>query len=149
MNSPWVRLLLVALVCGAIGFFLGRSCMGCGGCSKGRSSCRAEASCGHGGGQGASCCKDKAACRQGGGHHEGGCCKGKAACGHGGHGENGAHGEDKAHIIIQDLKAKNFQGDTTIAIEGGTVHVKRTGDQMEVKVEMTDSVKKTVEVHAH
>lgn len=62
---------------------------------------------------------------------------------------HGGHGEDNAHIIIQGLKAKNFQGDTTIAIDGGTVHVKRTGDQMEVKVEMTDSVKKTVEVHAH
>lgn len=62
---------------------------------------------------------------------------------------HGGHGEDKAHIIIEDLKAKNFQGDTTITIEGGTVHVKRTGDQMEVKVEMTDSVKRTVEVHAH
>lgn len=62
---------------------------------------------------------------------------------------HGGHGEDKAHIIIQDLKATNFQGDTTIAIDGGNVHVKRTGDQMEVKVEMTDSVKKTVEVHAH
>lgn len=148
MNSPWVRLLLIALVCGAIGFFLGRSCRGCGGCEKGRSSCHAEASCGHGGGH----CKDKAACSHG---ESGGCCKGKASCCHSGrgehdgHGMHGGHGEDKAHIIIQELKTKNFQGDTTISIEGGTVHVKRTGEQMEVKVEMTDSVKKTVEVHAH
>lgn len=154
MNSPWVRLLLIALVCGAIGFFLGRTTRGCGGCSKGRASCHAEASCGHGGGHGASC-HGGGACCKGGGHGGDGCCKGKASCEHGGHGEHhghamhGGHGEDKVHVVIQDLKAKNFQGDTTVAIEGGTVQVKRTGEQMEVKVEMSDSVKKTVEVHAH
>ena len=54
--------------------------------------------------------------------------------------------------IIDGLKEKNFQGDTTISIDGGTVHVTRTGDKMEVKVEMKDSLEveeKTVEVHAH
>ena len=53
------------------------------------------------------------------------------------------------HTIIDGLKASNFQGDTTITVDGGTVKVKRTGDQMEVKVEMSDStrvVEKTVEV---
>jgi len=60
-------------------------------------------------------------------------------------------GDDKVHVIIDGLKEKNFQGDTTISIDGGTVNIKRTGDKMEVKVEMKDSVtvEKTVEVHAH
>jgi hypothetical protein len=64
-----------------------------------------------------------------------------------------AHGDgdsdDKVHTVIDGLKASNFQGDTTINIEGGTVNVKRTGDKMEVKVEMRDSVKveHTVEMH--
>lgn len=97
-----------------------------------------------------------ACCKGAGGHHGGGhgaCCKGGHGEGHGeGHG-NGHHfkGDDKVHAIIDGLKEKNFQGDTTISIEGGTVHVNRTGDKMEVKVEMKDSVsvERTVEVHAH
>lgn len=47
------------------------------------------------------------------------------------------------------LVARNFQGDTTVAIDGGTVNVKRTGEKMEVKVELRDSVSKTVEVNTH
>ena len=71
------------------------------------------------------------------------CCKG-------GHGEGHAHGDAGVHAVIDGLKASNFQGDTTITIDGGTVNVKRTGDKMEVKVEMSDSARveeKTVEVH--
>lgn len=60
-----------------------------------------------------------------------------------------AHGEGKAQVVIDGLVARNFQGDTTVAIDGGTVNVKRSGDKMEVKVEMRDSVSKTVEVHTH
>ena len=61
----------------------------------------------------------------------------------------GHAGEGQAHAVIQGLKDSNFQGDTTIAIEGGTVNVKRSGDKMEVKVEMENSTGaevKTVEV---
>lgn len=86
-------------------------------------------------------------CRKGVKLGEDACCKG----GHGaGHGHMGT-GDDKVHVIIDGLREKNFQGDTTINIEGGTVRIKRTGEEMEVKVLMSDSVKveKTVEVHAH
>ncbi len=75
---------------------------------------------------------------------------GKGACCKGGHSEG--HGDANVHAVIMGLKDANFQGDTTIAIEGGTVNVQRTGDKMEVKVEMRDSTEKTVTVdveHAH
>ena len=91
------------------------------------------------------------ACCKGGMHGEGkgACCMGE---GHEGASCHMGMGEDNVHVIIDGLKEKNFQGDTTISIDGGTVHVTRTGDKMEVKVEMKGSLKveeKTVEVHAH
>ena len=90
------------------------------------------------GGHGKACC--------GGGHGDmGGCKSGKGPGMCSAHGE----GEDNVHTVIDGLKASNFQGDTTINIQGGTVNVKRTGEKMEVKVEMRDSVQmeRTVEVH--
>lgn len=171
MNSPWVKLLLVALLFTAIGFFIGRHCgMWCGsghGCGD-RGSCHASAGCGHGDAKGGSCCKGGSGGSHGsckGGHasscrhvgseeHSGGksCCKGGHGEGHDhGHGEHGHDdGDAQVHAIIDGLKSSNFQGDTTITIDGGTVNVKRAGEQMEVKVEMRDStrvVEKTVEVH--
>ncbi|MEO8066131.1 MAG: hypothetical protein ABI599_00420 [Flavobacteriales bacterium] len=150
-----MKLLLVALLFSIGGFFLGRHWSGCGhGCGD-MGSCHGNAGCMHGTGDmhGASCCKGGHG--EGMGHGEG---AGKSCCkGHGdehgeGHGEGMFEGndDDQAHLIIKGLKDADFQGDTTIAIDGGTVHVKRDGHKMEVQVEMADSAKTTatsVEVH--
>lgn len=165
MNNPWVKILVFGLLFGIGGFLIGRCCGGgChkGGCDK-EAACHGKGACSEGGAEaGKDCCK-------GGGHHGGhgscgkaqGSCKGACKGDCGGHcggacGEGGKacckgmmHGDDKAQVVIDGLVARNFQGDTTVAIDGGTVNVKRTGDKMEVKVEMRDSVSKTVEVHAH
>ncbi len=164
MNNPWLKILVFGLLFGIGGFLIGRSCgHGCGhkggGCHKEMSCCK-DGACEHGG----SCCTEGGKCDKAGCDHTammGG--HGKACC-MGGHSEGGSckggmgpgmcsargEGEDKVHTVIDGLKASNFQVDTTINIEGGTVNVKRTGDKMEVKVEMRDSLKveeKTVEVH--
>ncbi len=164
MNNPWLKILVFGLLFGIGGFLIGRCCGGgCGhdrgGCHKEMSCCK-DGQCEHGG----SCCKEGGKCDKAGCDHAAmmGGHGGKACC-MGGHGSMGsckggkgpgmcsAHdeGDDKVHAVIDGLKASNFQGDTTITIEGGTVNVKRTGDKMEVKVEMRDSVKveKTVDVH--
>ncbi len=158
MNTNWSKILLFSLLSFALGFLVARTCCGGGSCHKGGSACHSESRCDHGGGcctEGGACDKDGCdhkmggACCKGGGHGEGkgACCKGGQEHGHGhmdGH-------DDKVHVIIEGLKEKNFQGDTTISIDGGAVHVTRTGDKMEVKVEMKESVtvEKKVEVHAH
>ena len=61
-------------------------------------------------------------------------------------------GDAEAHAIVKKIKASNFEGDTTVAIEGGTIKIHKEGDQMKVQVELSDSTRteeKTVEVHAH
>jgi hypothetical protein len=131
MNNQWVKILVFGLLFGIGGYLIGRTCgRGCvdrGGC-HGEMSCRGDH---HGKGQG---------------HHD------KKACCADGH-DAGGHGEghdDRVHAIIHGLKDANFQGDTTINGDGCTVTVSRHGDKMEVKVEMSDSMKveeKTVEVH--
>lgn len=67
-----------------------------------------------------------------------------------GHGEG--HDDHGVHAIVKDLEAANFQGDTTITIPGGSVNVVRTGDKIEVKVNVQDSVKKELSMgveHSH
>ena len=156
MNNRY-KVLFFCLLSFLLGWAVSHFCChgGChrGGCDKDGMECHGKSMCDHGGGcctEGGHC--DKAdcdhkmggACCHGMGGHEGGmkggCCK------------MGMGDDDKVHVIIDGLKEKNFQGDTTISIDGGTVNVSRHGDKMEVKVEMKDSVKveeKTVEVHAH
>lgn len=132
MNTNWAKILLFSLISFALGFAICCLCCLGGGCHSG-GSCEM----GMGGGHGSACA-----------HGGGGACmhggEGKAACCKGGHGD--AHSDDGIHTIVSGLEAANFQGDTTIAIEGGTVNVQRTGDKMEVKVEMRDSTEKTVTV---
>ena len=53
----------------------------------------------------------------------------------------GKGGDASAHAVVEKLTAANLQGDTTVAIQGGTVQVGRHGGKVEVKGEMTDSVK--------
>ena len=159
MNTNWSKILLFSLLSFALGFLIARTCCGGGGCHKSGGACHGESRCEHGGG----CCAESGTCDKAGCDHTmgGACCKGgmhgevKGACCKGEH-EGGSGpmgmGEDNVHVIIDGLKEKNFQGDTTISIDGGSVHVTRTGDKMEVRVEMKDSLKveeKTVEVHAH
>jgi hypothetical protein len=60
------------------------------------------------------------------------------------------HGDDPAKAIVAKLEAANFQGDTTIAVPGGTVKVSRKGTRTEVMVDIRDSVaveEKVVEHH--
>lgn len=150
MNSPWMKLLLVALLFTIGGFFIGRHWGGCShGCGDtghghGSTQCMHGEGDGHGG---KSCCKSGH--DEGMGHGEGG---GKACCkSHGnGHGEGQDDADSQTQVIIKGLKDADFQGDTTIAIDGGTVHVKRDGQKINVQVDMADSAKAkstTVEVH--
>ncbi len=139
MNTNWSKILLFILLSFALGFLVAHCCMrhcghrgGCGG----ERGCEMREGCEHGGMKG-DCCK---------GGHEGcehGEMKGGKCC------TMDMHGNDKVHTICEGLEAKNFQGDTTIKVEGGTVDISRHGDKMEVKVQMTDSVKKEVEVEVH
>jgi len=150
MNTNWAKILLFSLLSFALGVILCMlMCGRCGGGSCGtKSECHKEMSCMHGGmgscghgahgmGHGGSCTGDcKGTCD--------GSCKGKcgqgsgAACCKGGGG--GHHGEGPAHGIVKELEAADFQGDTTIAIDGGSVNVKRSGNRTEVRVMMQDSV---------
>jgi hypothetical protein len=153
MTTNWSKILLFSLLSFALGFLVARTCCHEGACDKGAAECHGKSMCDHGG----ACCSGEGTCDKAGCDHKmgGACCKGgghgegKGACCKGGHGHMDA--DDQVHVIIDGLKEKNFQGDTTIAIDGGTVHVNRSGDKMEVKVEMIDSLKveKTVEVHTH
>jgi hypothetical protein len=142
MNTNWSKILLFTLLGFALGYIVCRlscgNCHGGGGCHGGmEASCHGGMSmCDHGG----TCCSGKDShCEKAGCDHKmgGACCKG------GGHGTS--HGEERVKVIVADLEKTGFQGDTTIAIEGGTVSVSRTGDSTLVKVEMT----KAEEHHDH
>jgi hypothetical protein len=127
MNTNWSKILLFSLLFLVLGAVIGHMITyhmmrGChhGGCGM-------KESCGHGGGM----------------HHgsgKGSCCAG----GSHGHGEGRGHDDHGVHVIVHQLEEANFQGDTTIAIDGGSVNVKREGDKTEVRVEVRDSTEKTV-----
>ncbi len=126
MNTNWAKVLLFSLLSFALGVIL---CMlMCGRCGGGwcgtKSACTKDAQCAHGA---------MGSCGHG-AHGMGACCKGGA------HGMEGHHGDGPAHGIVKELEAADFQGDTTIAIEGGTVNVKRSGNRTEVRVMMQDSI---------
>lgn len=156
MNTNWSKILVFGLLFGIAGYFIGRSCSGaCGrdraGCHREMSCCDKDGNCVHGG----SCCKPGGHCEKAGCEHAAmmeshgkACCKG--GHGHSEHGSSAAGVE--AEAIVHELKKSGFQGDTTIAISGGTVQVTRTGDKCEVRVNVQDSVKKEVvvrEEHRH
>jgi hypothetical protein len=44
----------------------------------------------------------------------------------------------EVEVIIERLSADGFEGDTTIAIPGGEARITRTGDNIEVSVEIED-----------
>lgn len=157
MNTNWSKILVFGLLFGIAGFFIGRCCgKDCGGdrggCHKQMACCDKDGNCEHG----SSCCKPGGKCEKAGCDHaarmDG---HGKACC-KGGHGK-GHHADDhaadtEAEAIVQRLKDAGFQGDTTIAITGGTVNVVRNGERTEVRVNVQDSVKKVVDVqveHEH
>jgi hypothetical protein len=152
MNTNWSKILVFGLLFGIAGFFIGRCARGCGdrgGCHKPMACCDKDGNCEHGG----TCCKPGGQCDKAGCDHaammEGhgkACCKGK-----GGHGHGDGPG-DEAEAIVKQLKDAGFQGDTTVAITGGTVQVIRNGDRCEVRVNVQDSVKKEVATpveHSH
>lgn len=145
MNTNWSKILLFTLLGFALGWII--CCLTCdrchrgGGCEGG--GCGKEMSC-HGGmsmcDHGGKCCSGKGSqCDKEGCDHKmgGACCKG-------GHGMG--HGDEKVKVIVADLEKAGFQGDTTIAIDGGTVSVSRSGDSTKVQVEMREV---EVEVHEH
>lgn len=152
MNTNWSKILVFGLLFGIAGFFIGRCCgKGCGrdggGCHKQMACCDKDGNCEHGG----TCCKEGGHCDKAGCDHaammEGhgkACCKGGHGRGHQA-GHNAAEGE--AEAFVQRLKEAGFEGDTTLAIAGGTVNVVRNGDHTEVRVNVQDSVKKETDVH--
>lgn len=140
MNTNWSKILLFTLLGFALGHIvtylaMGRHGHGHGDCCGAEMSCGGEMSC-HG---------DMAAC----GHHgdmggHGGKMMGACCSGHG-----MGHGDANVKVIVADLEKANFQGDTVITIDGGTVNVSRTGDSTMVRVEMKEEMKEEVHEHAH
>lgn len=134
MNTNWSKILLFSMLSFALGFAI--CCLCCGdGCDRG--GCDREMNCAH---SRASCHGSASACAHDG--NKGSCCKGGHGKGHG-----AGHDDHGVHAIVKDLEAANFQGDTTIAIDGGTVNIMRDGEHLKVQVNVQDSVKKEVEVH--
>ncbi len=139
MNTNWSKILLFTLLGFALGWITCHlACRGChddGGCEREMRCHGGMSQCDHGGkccsGEGSSC--DKTGC-----DHKMG-----AACCKGGHGKG--HGDGNVKVIVADLEKAGFQGDTTIAIEGGTVQVSRAGDSTTVRVEMREEEHE----HAH
>lgn len=152
MNTNWAKILLFSLLSFVLGFIL--SCLVCplcmggrggcgkdmGGCQRQMSCCDADGHCEHGG----SCCKagghcDKSDCDHAArmmGHGGGACC----GMSGGKHGGGEGHHDRHVRSIVKDLEESGFQGDTTIAIAGGTVHVVMKGDSTEVRVKMEKEV---------
>ncbi len=145
MNTNWAKILLFSLLGFALGFVI--CCLTCGrchqggGCEKGGAQCHGGMSqCEHGG----SCCSGEGShCDKAGCDHKMG-----AACCKGGHGMHGMKEDGNVQVIVKQLEGSNFQGDTTITIDGGTVNVHRMGDSTTVKVEMHKTEEVTVE-HTH
>ncbi|MEZ4740586.1 MAG: hypothetical protein R2818_14795 [Flavobacteriales bacterium] len=137
MNTNWIKILLFSLLFGIAGFFVGRTCMSnCGdrgSCHAEMSGCSKGGKCEHGGG----CCKAGGECSKKG-------CEHASKCGHGGHRgypdgsvtQDEMHGDSEVHRLVEQLEASNFQGDTSITIDGGTANIHRTDDKVEVKVEV-------------
>lgn len=49
-----------------------------------------------------------------------------------------ASGSGEVEVIVESLGASGFEGDTTIAIPGGAAMISRSGNQIEVSVEVTE-----------
>lgn len=124
MNTNWAKILLFSLLSFALGFLI--CCMCCGRCAGG--------SCQRGDdGRGMHCARGAASC--GHGHGEKACCKGGMHHGHDmEHGDTTGNAEVES--ITRGLEEAGFIGDTTIAIDGGTVHVMRNAESTKVKVEV-------------
>jgi len=52
-------------------------------------------------------------------------------------GEGG--GAEDIQVIVKSLEAEDFEGDTVLMIPGGQVRMVKTGDEIEVEVEMEDT----------
>jgi len=48
-----------------------------------------------------------------------------------------SHHDGEVEVIMETLEGSNFKGDTTIAIDGGEIKIKRSEEDIEVEVEMT------------
>lgn len=144
MNTNWSKILLFSLISFALGVIICCLCCqmwcGGGGCGRHGSCGRGEMSM-HGGHGDMDCCKGEGHGMEGMHGGKGSCCKGMME-----EGEKGScckgmadHGDADVEVVLEKIKSANFQGDTVVAIEGGTVNIHREGDKMEVKVEMADS----------
>jgi len=130
MNTNWAKILLFSLLSFALGVIL--CLLLCGRCGG---ECGMKGGCG----KGASC--TQAGMGHGNCHGGNGACMGKAACCSKSMGLDmpGRAGDEQSQRIVKELEAADFQGDTTIAIQGGAVNVKRTGDRTEVRVEIMET----------
>jgi hypothetical protein len=48
-------------------------------------------------------------------------------------------GTEDLQVIIKSLEAADFEGDTVMVIPGGQVRMVKTGDEIEVEVEMENA----------
>lgn len=48
-------------------------------------------------------------------------------------------GSGEVQVIVKSLEEGDFEGDTVFSIPGGQVHLVKTGDEMEVEVEMSET----------
>lgn len=48
-------------------------------------------------------------------------------------------GNGEVQVIVKSLEAGDFEGDTVFAIPGGQVHMVKSGDEVEVEVEMSET----------
>ncbi|MGB1075622.1 MAG: hypothetical protein ACPGYK_05480 [Flavobacteriales bacterium] len=47
-------------------------------------------------------------------------------------------GDNEVEIIIEELSAEGFEGDTVMVIPGGTARIQKHGNEIEVSVEMVE-----------
>lgn len=116
MKENWFAITIFSVIFGILGYLLG--C--CSVCCNTSNCCAPQA-----------CCSQQACCAPGGG----------AACCAGGEKvfihEHGGH--DHVHAIIHELEMEDFTGDTTIVVDGATIHMTKSEDgNVEVKVEMEE-----------
>ncbi|MEM7162036.1 MAG: hypothetical protein AAF487_06280 [Bacteroidota bacterium] len=54
-------------------------------------------------------------------------------------------GSEDVEVIVKSFEGDDFKGDTTVAIEGGEIQISRSGDEIEVEVEISDDGTERIE----
>ncbi len=56
-----------------------------------------------------------------------------------------SHHDGEVEVIIETLEGSDFKGDTSIVIEGGEINISKSGEEIEVEVEMSDDGSQRIE----